>query len=128
MADDATFASRRADYENFVQRSQWIAGGVVAVLALGAQLFTPASDALAAAVLTTGLLGGACAAYARVEFAWGASMLELTRQRVDAQPADRLVDRAPPWPQNAENLMVAGLVLLAVAGVLLIVLAWEAAV
>jgi hypothetical protein len=129
MGSAETFASRRADYDNFVQRSQWIAGGIVTVLVVGGQLITSASGShvLAAAVLTVALLAGACAAYARVEFAWAASKLEVARQQANANAVAPLPDSVPPWPQRAQNLMVAGLLLLAADGALLIALAWEAA-
>jgi len=127
MGIPETFASRRADYDNFVQRSQWIAGGVVAVLAVGSQLFEHSSRVLAAADFTLALVAGACAAYARVEFAWDASRLETTRLRSAAKELDSLPDRISDWPKRAQGLMVAGLLLLVAAGALLLALAWEAA-
>ncbi|HEX8744212.1 MAG TPA: hypothetical protein VF712_13865 [Thermoleophilaceae bacterium] len=126
MADPETFASRRADYENFAQRSQWLAGGVVAVLAVAAQLFQHGSHVLGAALLTSALLAGASSAYARVEFAWAISELELARQRENADIAASLRS-TPAWPTRAENLMVVALVLLALAGALLIIFVWEIA-
>jgi hypothetical protein len=90
-------------------------------------LFDPGCDVLAAAALTAALLAGACAAYARVEFSWAASQLDVARQRGNADAAAPLPDPAPAWPQRAQNLMVAGLLLLATAGILLLGLIWEAA-
>jgi hypothetical protein len=127
MATPETYGSRKADYDNYVQRSQWMAGGVAAVLAVGSQLFVSGCGVLAATLVTVALLAGACAAYARVEFAWAASELELGRLQVDADERAVLPRTAPEWPGRAEGLMVAGLLLLVVAGGLLIALAWDVA-
>jgi hypothetical protein len=82
---------------------------------------------LTAAVLTLAVLAGACAGYARVEFAWAASQLEVTRLDENAEPTARLPEVALPWPDRAQRFMVVGLLLLAVAGLLLIGLAWQIA-
>lgn len=128
MAETETFASRGADYENFIQRSQWIAGGVLAVIAVGAQLFTTGNSVLAATVLTTALLAGASAAYARVEFAWAASKLEVSRLAANLEPGAQLPSTVELWPNRAQNLLVASLLLLATTGILLIAFVWEAAI
>lgn len=127
MPSNDTFASRQADYDNFAQRSQWIAGGVVAVLAVSSQLLGKGCDALAAAVLTAALTGGACAAWARVEFAWATSKLALTRQQARAEAGGPLPESAQPWPGRAWWLMVVGLLLLGASGVLLVVTVWVVA-
>ena len=104
MAATETFASRQADYQNFIQRSQWIAGGVLAVIAVGAQLFATGSAMIGAAVLTCALLTGSCAAYARVEFAWAASKLDVARQIANADLNLTLPRDLAPWPDRAQNL------------------------
>jgi hypothetical protein len=122
-----TFASRRADYDNFTQRSQWIAGGVAVVLVVVATLFGHGSDALATATLTSASLAGACAGFARVEFAWAASQIELKPLETDAEPEASLPTDSPSWPKRTEIVMISGLFLLAVAGALLLAFVWQIA-
>jgi hypothetical protein len=120
-----TFAARRASYDDFVQRSQWIAGGVGVLLGVTALLFGHGEDYLAALTVTCATVAGACAGTARVQFAWEASKLELKRQEDGAQPADRL--RNVPWPIQAQRLMVVGLFFVSFAGFFLVALVWSIA-
>jgi hypothetical protein len=100
---------------------------VVAVLAVGSQLLGKGCDALAAASLTAALTSGACAAWARVEFAWASSKLALTRQQADAAPGAPLPESEGSWPERARGLMVGGLLLLGASGILLVVTVWAVA-
>jgi hypothetical protein len=122
MAGDDSYAGVKADLENGVQRSQWTAGGVVAVVALAAQLLDQGCRALAAVALTLALLAGALAAFARVDFAWSVSQLERHRER----ERERRDDPAPDWafPHRAQFFMLLGVCLVGVAGIVLVVHIW----
>jgi Na+/glutamate symporter len=124
---DPTFGSRRADYENYGQRSQWIAGGVVAVVGLASQLFPHGSKVLVAAVLTVGIVAGVLAGSARVEFGWAATKLEAERQTANATATTALTDSVEGWPDRAETFHTWSIVLLVFAGLGLLAEIWWAA-
>lgn len=124
-----TYASRIGDFQKFSTRSAWLAGGVVALLAvasgLGTYFFRQGSGALGAALLTVTLLAGACAAFARVKFEWAGVKLQRLLDAGEKQGSDPIDE---DWEKRAERLMIAAVLLLALAGAMLVVLSWITAV
>jgi len=128
---EPSYGDQLVNYRSFSTRAGWVAGGVVALLALassdlGTYLFHKGAPWLAATVVTLSVTAGALAAVARVQFQWKATALE---HRIDEQEVDNAAEaHDEPWPHGTNHIFTAGFLCLLAAGCAFIVLLWVTAV
>ena len=118
----STNAARKKQYEERARRTLWIGAGLLGLIALvagdmSAQVITRAPAAIVAVIPTLLVLAGGALAYARVGFEWAAHQLPTEAANADAAPQKG-------WPEFAEFMYLAALLLVASAAVVYLVAFW----
>ncbi|NKX54388.1 hypothetical protein [Arthrobacter mobilis] len=124
-----TIEQRIGRYDRQVKKCTFVAGGLGAILVLmglGGGGIEVAPHALKAWVVTLTVIAGGCVGWAQIQYTSSHNKLALIQEQVNKGhlPRKHAQDHQP-YPQLASSVYSAAVVLLAIAGVLVIICAWS---
>lgn len=124
-SNSETYATRLRQYERREQMTIWVAAGIGTLLALvSVDALKKAPEIFGPLLLTIGILGGLCLAFARVKFEWLATEMRRGIEDGTVKNSDPLSASDEPWPNGADTFWRLSLLAILVGWILFLIGIW----